>query len=67
MGHTSVCQKKHRHRFRNCTQMTQAIFPKDPVCVRTTTASFQFLLFNVTLLFLEAMVEKVEILKKKKP
>jgi len=29
------------------------------------TASFQFLLFNVTPLFLEAMVGNMEILKKK--
>lgn len=42
--------------------MTQAVPPNDLVWVRTTTASFQFLLFNVIPLFLEAIVGNMEIL-----
>lgn len=45
--------------------MTQAVPPDDLVWLRTTTASFRFLLFNVTPLFLEAMVGNVEILGEK--
>lgn len=39
--------------------MTKAVLPADVVLARTITASFQFLLFNDTPLFLEATVGNV--------
>lgn len=61
---TPYVSKQTRHKFRVCTQMTQAEPSNYPVWVRAATARLLFLLLNIALLILEARAGNVEIVKK---